>query len=413
MWRRGRSQWLAAGMTCLLACQPASSRVSDGSVDAAPRVSPALAARVGAVAAAHDAGASVDAAAPPAAAAAAPAAETDADADADFRGAIRGRNVTPAYHQKYAHADPALFSGYQPRLARKYRVILVPGFLTRLYMQLSEVAKDTFKQDGFLDYLSAQTEALRDLGFTDPQELLEKKEFDTIASVATNGERIARAIQQARASGRKVILISHSKGGNDTLAALLLLQKRHALGGVAGWISLQSGFYGSPVADEAMQRPTLQKVGQVLLEDAGGGSLDSLRDATSEACQRFMAAHEDEIRQLVRTVPILSFLSWKPRPAEPQLLHPDTLLVATRDRMEAQGLKNDGLIPRKNALLPGTAYVALAYIDHAEPAMNEPAPVIPSKLDRKKLTWALLAMLLERLEPPPPARRASGGRAPH
>lgn len=123
------------------------------------------------------------------------------------------------------------------------------------------------------------------------------------------------------------------------------------------------------------------------------------------------AQHEKEIRQLVRAAPILSFLSWKPRPREPQLLHPDTLLVATRDRMEAQGLKNDGLIPRKNALLPGTEYVALAYIDHAEPAMNEPAPVIPSKLDRKKLTWALLALLLERLEPRGAAARTLGGGA--
>lgn len=404
---RGRSRWLGLGMVGLLACESGSRRLADGGADAAARVSPALASRVGAAPAVVDAGVIPAAAAP----APAPPAETDADADADFRGAITGRNVTAAYHEKYARAAPALFAGRRQPLSHKYRVILVPGFLTRLYMQLSEVAKDTFKQDGFLDYLSAQKEALQDLGFTDPQELLEKEEFDTIASVATNGERIARAVQQARAGGRKVILISHSKGGNDTLAALLLLQKRRALGGVAGWISLQSGFFGSPVADEAMQRPVVQKVGQVLLEGAGGGSLDSLRDSTSQACQQFMATHEKEIRQLVRAVPILSFLSWKPRPREPQLLHPDTLLVATRDRMEAQGLKNDGLIPRKNALLPGTEYVALAYIDHAEPAMNEPAPVIPSKLDRKKLTWALLAMLLERLEPRGAATRASGGGA--
>lgn len=340
-----------------------------------------------------------------------PPAETDADAEADFRGTITGKNVTAAYHKEYERASPARFSARKKVLLKKYRIILVPGFLTRLYMQLSEVAKDTLQQDGFLDYLSAQREALSELGFTDPQELLEKTEFDTIAAVAVNGERIARAVQAARAAGKRAILISHSKGGNDTLAALLLLQKRRALGGVAGWISLQSGFYGSPVADEAIQRKVLQKVGQVLLEEVGGGSMDSLRDSTSEACQRFMATHEKDIRQLVRSVPILSFLSWKPKPRAAQLLHPDTILFTTRNRMEAQGLKNDGLIPRKNALLPGTEYVALVNIDHAETAMNEPAPVVPSKLDRKRLTWALLAMLIERLAHPGAAVKAAPTRA--
>ncbi len=340
-----------------------------------------------------------------------PLEETDADAEADFRGAITGKNVTAAYHREYERAAPELLRARPKVLLTKYRIILVPGFLTRLYMQLNEVAKGTLQQDGFLDYLSAQQEALKELGFTDPQELLDKTQFDTIASVAVNGERIASALTAARSAGKKVILISHSKGGNDTLAALLLLQKRRALGGVAGWISLQSGFYGSPVADEAMKRPALQKVSQVLLEEAGGGSMDALRDSTSAACRRFMATHDKDIRQLVRTVPILSFLSWKPKPRDAQLLHPDTILFTTRDLMEAQGLKNDGLIPRKNALLPGTEYVALVHIDHAETAMNEPAPITPSKLDRKRLTWALLAMLFERLEHPAAAAKTLPARA--
>ena len=89
-----------------------------------------------------------------------PPAETDADAEADFRGAITGKNVTAAYHKEYERASPARFSARKKVLLTKYRIILVPGFLTRLYMQLSEVAKDTLQQDGFLDYLSAQREAL-------------------------------------------------------------------------------------------------------------------------------------------------------------------------------------------------------------------------------------------------------------
>ena len=50
-------------------------------------------------------------------------------------------------------------------------------------------------------------------------------QFNTQSSVAMNAERIVRAVKESAAAGKKVILISHSKGGNDTLAALLLMQK--------------------------------------------------------------------------------------------------------------------------------------------------------------------------------------------
>lgn len=323
--------------------------------------------------------------------------KADSAAEGELKSSsLGGRNRTAEFRAKYRQDISALFGAKQRELLVRHRVILVPGFLTALYLQLSEVAKDTFAKEGFLDYLSSQNEALKDLGLTDAQEFLDDKKYNTQGTVEDNARRIAQAVKTAAAAGKRVILISHSKGGNDTLAALLLLQKSGGLRGVAGWLSLQSGFFGSPVADAAMQRPVLRQAAKLFLSQAGG-SLDALSDSTSEKTRQFMGSHARELRQLVKTVPILSFASWKDKPGEPQVMHPDSILFTTRNQMVEQGLRNDGLIPLKNAVLPGTSYVAAADIDHAETVMNNPSPVQPSRLDRKKLTAVLLAMLIEQI----------------
>ena len=322
---------------------------------------------------------------------------TPADTDADFKEAVTGTNVTATYRTKYDQDVKVLFGPKRKILMRKYRVILIPGFVTGFYMEISQIAKDKFAKDGFLDYLKEPSEAVKELGLGDTQDLLDRKQFNTQSSVAMNAERIVRAVKEAAAAGKKVILISHSKGGNDTLAALLLMQKNRTLSQVAGWISLQSGFFGSPVADEAMKSPTRRAAAKLLLEKAGG-TLDSLGDATSPVCEKYMADNAEAIAKLVKQVPIVSFATWKPKPQDAQLLHPDTILSTTRDMMEGKGFKNDGLVPTKGAILPGTDYVAAVGIDHAEPAMKSPAPVLPGNLDRKKFIRALLAMLLDQIE---------------
>lgn len=353
-----------------------------------------------------------------AAAAAAPEPQSVGQADLEAEGELNtsslgGRNRTAEFRAKYRQETSALFSPKQRELLGRHRVILVPGFLTALYLQLSEAAKDTFAKEGFLDYLSSQNEALKDLGLTDAQEFLDDKKYNTQGTVAENAQRIAQAVKAAAAAGKRVILISHSKGGNDTLAALLLLQKSGDLRGVAGWLSLQSGFFGSPVADEAMQRPMLRQAAKLFLAQAGG-SLDALSDSTSEKTRKFMDANARALRQLVKTVPILCFASWKDKPSDAQVLHPDSILFTTRNKMAEQRLRNDGLIPLKNAVLPGTNYVAASGIDHAEIVMNNPSPVLPSRVDRKKFTTVLLAMLIDQIaKTSAPKERQSSHRAAH
>ncbi len=395
------SRWIRGGLLLLSLLAFSCNERTDpaaGPDAGAVRTAPSAAAAAvpdGAAKKPADAAAVMDAAAD----AAPPAAEPPVN-DADFNDPVTGTNVTAAYREKYDQAEKTLFPAKLKARLRSYRVVVVPGFVTGFYMQISQIAKDTFKKDDFLDYLQEPAATVKELGLGDHQELLDKEQFNTQSSVQKNAERIVRAVKEAAASGKKVILMSHSKGGNDVLAALLLMQKEGTVKKVSGWISVQGGFFGSPVADEALNNKATRAAAKLFLEQSGG-SLDSLIDSASPACEKYMAENAAAITKLVKTIPTLSFASWKPKPRETQLLHPDTILTVARNFMEEKGLKNDGLVPTKNAIVPGSHYIAKAGIDHAEPAMRSPAPVIPGKLDRKKFTEVLIAMLFDQMDHKP------------
>lgn len=305
-------------------------------------------------------------------------------------------DLTAEFNALYDRPEAEVLSTKQRKELRGYTVLLVPGIVTSLYLRIGDFVKEAFDKKDLLDYLREAQEALKELGQDGAQGLLDRNEFNTQQTVAVNAERIAREVRRAAAAGKRVLLISHSKGGNDTLAALLLLQREKALRGVVGWISIQGVFRGTPVADEIMQSQILRTGAKLGLEQLGG-TLDSLGDITTATSERFLSQHEREIQKLARSLPILSFASYKPKPADPKLLHPDTLLVPTRELLLKRGMENDGLIPAKSALLPHTRFILKDGIDHAETCMTNQPPVAASAVDRKKLAKVLMAMLLSRL----------------
>jgi hypothetical protein len=120
--------------------------------------------------------------------------------------------------------------------------------------------------------------------------------FDTSESVAHNAAAI---LEFLRHTDKQVVIVSHSKGGLDTLDALL--QAPDLWGDtVAGWVALQAPFYGSPVAD-----PAPSAINAVLLSAVGGNgqSLDDLKTTTRAT---YMDAHEAQIAELTATIPIIS-----------------------------------------------------------------------------------------------------------
>ena len=81
---------------------------------------------------------------------------TPADTDADFKEAVTGTNVTATYRTKYDQDVKVLFGPKRKALMRKYRVILIPGFVTGFYMEISQIAKDKFARTDSLTISGAE-----------------------------------------------------------------------------------------------------------------------------------------------------------------------------------------------------------------------------------------------------------------
>src|SRR5882672_89204 len=72
--------------------------------------------------------------------------------------------------------------------------------------------------------------------------------FDTQQGVQANGLAIKIKLEELRGQGlRRVVIVSHSKGGLDTLEALLTGEQLWN-NPVIGWVALQPPFYGTPIA---------------------------------------------------------------------------------------------------------------------------------------------------------------------
>jgi pimeloyl-ACP methyl ester carboxylesterase len=120
------------------------------------------------------------------------------------------------------------------------------------------------------------------------------KAFDTSESVKHNAAAILGFL---RSTDKKIVIVSHSKGGLDTLDALLdapdLWGRK-----VLGWVALQAPFHGSPLADSA--RSELND----LLLGAVGGNGQSVEDLKTVTRAAYMRARKDRIEKLTGRIPV-------------------------------------------------------------------------------------------------------------
>lgn len=90
------------------------------------------------------------------------------------------------------------------------------------------------------------------------------------ALVRDNAVRILAEVETlASRTGKRVVLVGHSKGGLDCAAALALFEDRLAQH-VRGLVTVQSPYGGSPIAADLLAEPTLAKAVEVILEKLVG-----------------------------------------------------------------------------------------------------------------------------------------------
>jgi hypothetical protein len=255
-----------------------------------------------------------------------------------------------------AFRSDCAFGAAHVQALRMHKVLLVPGYF------------------GDLDpnYFADQLRWLTSIGVEREKVAVRARE-----SVAVNAPIIATAI---RNSVKPVILITHSKGSVDTLAALQaepLLRTK-----VKGWISLQGAFFGSPVADMLLGGSRIDPLISIIILGYFGGTRESAQGLTTDASRAYYRDHKSAIDRVVRDVPAIAFASVLDAvPGAP----PNTSLAIPRDLMAREGLRSDGLLPLDAAVLPDMDFVRVAGVDHI-------APVMPAvqRFDRVRMTQALL-----------------------
>lgn len=217
------------------------------------------------------------------------------------------------------------------------RVLLCYGLLGEVMAGLAPIG---------MDYMGEQLAWLTGLGIA-----VQVVKLPTAAPVAINAGRIAEAIL---ADPLPAILVGHSKGGLEALAALMRPGMAERC---RGFIALQSPFFGSPIADLILaRRPVLMAVNHVArLSRLGTGR--GLLDLTTQVRQDWMRGHAARVTALTARLPVVTLATdlgaeggdWR-----------DGIYRPLARWMLAQGAgPNDGLVPVASALLPGARQAVL------------------------------------------------------
>lgn len=308
--------------------------------------------------------------------------EAEATADARFQGPPGGRNATPEFRtlfHKSADGKEVLTDALLEKL-RGYDVLMVHGLMGEVGIGVRKVLDKVNSEQGLIDYFKDQEDVFRAYGLP-----FERVVFRS-NSVDRSGGKIVEAVLAAK---RPVILFTHSKGCVDTLDALLKLQAQVKLDRVAGWISLQGPFYGSPQAERYVENGGLRVFGIAAMR-VMGGNFDAVRDLAPDARTAYMKEHAGEIERLVKNLPLICYTSWEA--PETKSKKSDKIEDAEQTPGEQAVLTSAFHIQPESCLLPGCTYVGKSGVSHSDTVISG-----PKFFDRDAMTRALLAMLAERL----------------
>ncbi|MBF0315975.1 MAG: DUF2974 domain-containing protein [Oligoflexia bacterium] len=224
-------------------------------------------------------------------------------------------NLTAAFTTTYDHFMNSDHRDHLGRLGARlqdYTIIMVGGFLSGMG-----------KLGGERNF-EEQAKFLKKLGLSEKEEdkNFQMSSVNTFQTIAYNIEKLRKDIQNAP---KKVILIGHSMGGLEAVFALIgtseELQKK-----VAGIITLQSPFKGSPIVDLVDHATTAkQRVARALaygvLENpfkriAGhAGSYNSFRDLRESARIDFLddPVNAQALDEITKRIPVINLVGWKER----------------------------------------------------------------------------------------------------
>ena len=298
---------------------------------------------------------------------------------------VMANDLSSQYRDKTKETS---FSEAELTKLKSLKVLLIPGVLAESFDSKS----GNQIKVGFIF----------EAGFREQKKLLEKNKinyeylnFDTESPPAVNARAIITAIQNSLVP---VVIYSHSKGGLDTLEALR--QRPDLLPKIHGWVSVQTPFWGSPVAEFMYDNSLLQNSGKTLFEWMGGevGGISAL---TINERQGYMES--EEIKNLIGKINqqtrFLNFGTFKSN-----VFGIDTPLELFRNLSQPRSGNNDGVVPLTSALMHSHGYdvnyIIEEGVDHLMPMTKYRPDKVDffhssrAKYDQQTHTMSLIKMLL-------------------
>jgi triacylglycerol lipase len=203
---------------------------------------------------------------------------------------------------------------------------------------------------------------------------------DTEGALSSNVARVREALLDAAYFGRSVVLVGHSKGAVEAMAALSLHPELRAP--VRALVALQAPYGGSPIANDLITIPRLRRLVDTVMPCVFQGQSVSVEDFTYAERMRFVRAHP-----YPAGIPTVALATSRDSPLS--LLAP-----VARYTRRRYGWESDGFVVPEDALVPGARVVRLDDVDHGQGAMRS----LPgfSRWNPGDLTEALVALALTR-----------------
>ena len=222
-------------------------------------------------------------------------------------------------------------------LSNKYRVLILPGFLSSCVSSTPALAK-------------GQTH-LKEAHGIDVEYLQLPNE-----SSDSNGKMIADYITaHMKSDPRKYIVIGYSKGAPDAQEALS--QSSGAASGVAAFVSLAGAIGGSPVAN-AMPALVERYTKTLNLGSCQGDIAQAAKSLRSDVRHQFLANHPDPV------VPTYSLAALSDQTNTSKMLLQAWQVLAAYDS------EQDSQLTKQDAIVPGSTFLGAARADHLAVALG-------------------------------------------
>jgi triacylglycerol lipase len=257
---------------------------------------------------------------------------TDAKPTTDVTGEFQARYELAISAGKKRRANRSR----RPANATEHRYLLVKGLLG----------------DHFPGYFRAGRRHLRHSGLR-----TKMMKVDTDVSILVNAGAIQQQVERIyRRKQQTVVILAHSKGGVDTLAALAmypnLADQVHAV------VAMQSPYGGSPIAADLQACPGTKMAVGAAMRVLFFGNPAAIADLTFDARRAFITAHP------LPEVPVVSLATSLP----PKL--GQVLMGSSKYMLDRYELPSDGLVVPDDAVVPGSRVVRLDNMSHAEPVLG-------------------------------------------